>query len=89
MIKARREAKFKEKALEYLDLCDIAAIAKCKDEYYTELKTYFKKRIMTSEQVRKIENPRVFNVDVKEQADAAASILAGVFLQKKRLMGLR
>lgn len=70
------------------DLVAIQRVSYGGNKYADELTQYFTDLRLTDEQIKKRRNPRLFNVEHKEQADAAAHILYATFRQKAKLEGL-
>lgn len=70
------------------ELVNIAVVTWGGKEYAEELKRSYSNYTKTPEQIKKVNNPRLFDSADPEQANNAASILSDALKQKKRLEGL-
>jgi len=71
-----------------MELCDIQSISIGGVSHLEALKGHYQGRLLNETQKKKRANPREFDMNVKEQSDQAASIMAAALRVKKRKMGL-
>jgi len=83
-----RKISDRKRDLFLLELNDIAGASVYTSAYHQGLKEHYRMRLLNEKQKQKVANPRTFDVEDREQADQAASILMATFRTKKKLMGL-
>ena len=71
-----------------MELTDIHSISLAGLQHYEALKSHYQGRLLSKEQQKKRANPRLFDTNVKEQADQAVAIVASALRVKKRRMGM-
>ncbi len=74
LLKSAKDIKREESVLHLIDQCDIAAISWGAKKYYDELRKNFSDRLLSEDKLKARDNPKVFDVSVKERADAAADL---------------
>jgi hypothetical protein len=89
MLKAARQNRGERLGKFYSEMVDIAVSCNQSNDYYKSLKGHYREWWMTEDQIKKIRNPRQFDLNDKNQADAAANIIASALQQKAKIEGLR
>ena len=85
MLKSVRQIKKEEMAVQLRELCDIQAISWGGTKYLTSLKSSYSEMTMTPDQLKARLNPRVFDCNVEERADAAAEMFKSFLGQAKKM----
>lgn len=74
--------------MQYQELCDIQAVSWGSEKYHSALRSAYAEMAMSPEQLAARKNPRVFDCDIPERADAAAAMFKQFLGQAKKLEGI-
>lgn len=85
--KHSRAIKRKEKSEMLMHLCDVVSISLGDGEYFKKVKDSYFEMTLPEEKRLKRQNPTLFDINDKEQADQVAAILKATFIQKSKLRG--